>query len=112
MANQGNHGRDKGSQPTWRDVAKGLEYLEREYGGHAQVVMDKEGAERLAEGMFIYVELFGDFNPATGIPVHVARAVWPTMAHKEMASMVLRLIHSCDHMADAARRAKSDGRMF
>jgi hypothetical protein len=112
MANQGNHGRDKGTQPTWRDVSAGLEAIEKEYAGLCVVEMDVEGTWGSTGALWVRVKLFEGWNQLANGPKHVAQALWPSHSVKEMPSLLVRLIHSVDHMADAQRRAEQKGLPF
>jgi hypothetical protein len=112
MANQGNHGRDKGGKPTWEDVGKGLEWLEREYGGHAECSIDVEGTRGGSGAFWVYVKLYAQWGYYSEPPKHVARSLWPCNQHRELASLVFKLIHSVDHMADAQRSAEQRGLPF
>jgi len=112
MANQGNHGRDKGSQPTWEDVGRMMHWLEQEYGGHVELSVDSEGIRNNAGYFWVYAKMWGDFAPFGKRPVHVARSVWPCIEAKQLSSLAFRLMHSLDHMAEAQRGAEGRGLPF
>lgn len=112
MSNQGNHGRDKKTQPTWRDVSAGLNALEEEYGGLCLIEMDVEGARGATGALWVRVKLYEGWSVAESRPKHVAQALWPSNSVREMPSLLLRLIHSIDHMAEAQRRADAQGLPF
>lgn len=105
MANQGNHGKDKGHSPTWSDVSRMIERMEEEYGGHVEIVFDREGTRRLAEAMWVYARLYPGWHTLCEKPTDVARAMWPTSSCKEMPSLCFRLLYQLSHMADARREA-------
>jgi hypothetical protein len=112
MTRRGNHADERGARPGWRDVAECLAWLEKTYAGHVEVSMDREGEGENQGAMWVYVKLWAGFAPFGARPVHVARALWPSNTCKEMASLVFRLAHQVDHMADAERRARGDDLPF
>jgi hypothetical protein len=112
MSRAKNHADEPISTPTWEDIAEGLGGLEREYGGHAEVCMDKEGVRGSVKGLWVYVKLYANYQVWGTQPKHTARSLWPTRAHKTMTGCILKLIHSVDHMADAQRRAELEDLPF
>lgn len=68
--------------------------------------MDREGVKGVGEAMWVYVKLYAGFKVLDAKPVHVARQLWPSLAYRDLSSLVFRLIHSIDHMAAAQRQAE------
>jgi len=109
MANQGNHGYDKKSQPTWLDVATTIRAIEATYGGHVEVSIDMEGASSATGAMWIYAKLYRGWITHGTAPVDVVRGLWPRNDCREMPSYMFRLLHQLDHSADARVRSERGG---
>jgi hypothetical protein len=108
MTRRNNHADERTGKPTWRDVGAGLAALEKEYGGHAEITVDREGCRGTGDAIWVYAKLYSGWSTFGDRPRHVARALWPSNQHKEFVGLVFRLIHQLDHMADAGRRADAD----
>jgi len=111
MTRKGNHNDDRSRQPQWSDVTATMQAVEACYGGHVEVCFDLEGTRNAAGQMWVYAKLYRSFTTLAERPMDVVRALWPTLQCREMPSLVFRLLHQLDHVADARLRAEREGKV-
>jgi hypothetical protein len=109
----GNHGPQKDSRAVnWADIGPGIEALEREYGGMVKLQIDREGCRGGTPALYVRIMAYSGWADFGERPIEVWSATWPTNAHRTMAGLLLRGIHSMDHMLSERRRVREEGLPF
>jgi hypothetical protein len=106
MPRKNNHNDERVPQPTWEDVAMLLEALEAHYARHVEVSIDREGARGVGKAMWVYAKAYQDWTTVCA-PTDVVRSLWPSLQHKTMVGMMVRLLHQLDHAMDARLKERA-----
>lgn len=105
----GNHGPQKDHRAIkWIDVSATIQALEKEYGGHVEVLIDCEGVRGASGMLWVRAIAYRGWDTRAERPIDTIARSWPTASAATMAGLVFVMLHQLDHALDARNRSESE----